>query len=176
MIFTELPLVGAYLIDLEPRRDERGFFARAFCEDEFQKLGLKAGIVQANLSQNVRKGTVRGLHYQRAPHAEAKLVRCVHGAIYDAIIDLRPNSPTYLRWTSVELTRENRSMLYVPEGFAHGFQTLVPDVEVHYLVTEFYTPAFEAAIRWNDPLFGIAWPLADVTLSPKDAVHPDFQP
>ena len=176
MIFTELPLVGAYLIDLEPRRDERGFFARAFCEDEFQKLGLKAGIVQANLSQNVRKGTVRGLHYQRAPHAEAKLVRCVHGAIYDAIIDLRPNSPTYLRWTSVELTRENRSMLYVPEGFAHGYQALTDDSEVLYLVTEFYTPAFEAAIRWNDPLFGIAWPLADVTLSPKDAVHPDFQP
>ena len=176
MIFTELPLAGAYLVDLEPRRDDRGFFARAFCADEFMKLGLKAGIVQANLSQNVRRGTVRGMHYQKAPHAEAKFVRCVHGEIYDAIIDLRPDSPTYLRWTGVELTRENRRMLYVPEGFAHGYQALTDDSEVLYLVTEFYSPAFESAIRWNDPLFAIAWPLADVTLSPKDAVHPDFRP
>ena len=176
MIFTELPLAGAYLIDLEPRRDERGFFARGYCEREFAEHGLKTGLVQANLSQNFRKGTVRGMHYQRAPHAEAKLVRCVNGAVYDAIIDLRPESPTYLKWTAAELTRENRRMLYVPEGFAHGYQSLADDSEVLYLVTESYSPEFEAAVRWNDPLFGISWPLADVTLSPKDATHPDFRP
>ncbi len=176
MIFTELPLAGAYVIDLEPRSDERGFFARGFCANEFAQHGLMSGIVQANLSQNVRKGTVRGMHYQQAPHAEVKMVRCVNGGIYDAIIDIRPGSPTYLQWTSVELTRENHRMLYVPEGFAHGYQALADDSEVLYLVTAFYAPAHEAAIRWNDPLFGIPWPLTDVSLSPKDAVHPDFQP
>ena len=176
MIFTELSLAGAYVIDLEPRRDERGFFARAFCAEELERRGLKAGVVQANLSQNVRRGTVRGMHYQRAPRAEVKMVRCVHGAIYDAIIDLRRESPTYLRWTSVELSRENRRMLYVPEGFAHGYQALTDDCEVLYLVTEFYAPEHESAIRWNDPLFRIEWPLADVSLSPKDAAHPDFHP
>ena len=176
MIFTELPLAGAYVIDLEPRSDERGFFARGFCANEFTQHGLQTGIVQANLSQNVRKGTVRGMHYQKAPHAEVKMVRCVNGAIFDAIIDLRPGSATYLQWTSVELTRENHRMLYVPEGFAHGYQALSDDSEVLYLVTAFYAPSHEAAIRWNDPLFGITWPLADVSLSSKDAVHPDFQP
>lgn len=176
MIFTGLPLAGAYLIDLEPRRDERGFFARGFCAREFEEHGLKTGLVQANVSQNFRKGTVRGMHYQRPPHAEVKLVRCVNGAIFDAIIDLRPGSATYLQWTAVELTRENRRMLYVPEGFAHGYQSLTDDSEVLYLVTESYAPDFEAAVRWNDPLFGISWPLANVTLSPKDATHPDFRP
>jgi dTDP-4-dehydrorhamnose 3,5-epimerase len=176
VIFTELPLAGAYLIDLEPRRDERGFFARAFCADELGRRGLKTGIVQANLSQNVHKGILRGMHYQRAPRAEVKMVRCVQGAIFDAIIDLRPESPTYLKWTSVELTRENRSMLYVPEGFAHGYQALTDDSEVLYLVTEFYAPEHESAVRWNDPLFGIKWPIADPSLSPKDAAHPDFKP
>jgi dTDP-4-dehydrorhamnose 3,5-epimerase len=176
MIFTELPLAGAFVIDLEPRNDERGFFARGFCVKEFEQHGLKTGIVQANLSQNVRRGTVRGMHYQRAPHAEVKLVRCVNGAVFDAIIDLRPDSTTYLRWTGVELTRANRRMLYVPEGFAHGYQALTDDSEVLYLVTAFYTPESEAAVRWNDPRFGIAWPVADAILSPKDAAHPDFRP
>ena len=176
MIFTELPLAGAFVIDLEPRRDERGFFARSFCAREFEQHGLKTAIVQANLSQNVRKGTVRGMHYQRAPHAEVKIVRCVNGAIFDAIIDIRPDSPTYLRWTSVELSRENRRMLYVPEGFAHGYQALTDDSEVLYLVTAFYSPQDEAAIRWNDPRFRIRWPIAEAILSPKDAVHPDFVP
>ncbi len=176
MIFTELPLAGAFVIDLEPRRDERGFFARAFCAREFEQHGLKTGIVQANLSQNAHKGTVRGMHYQRAPHAEVKMVRCVSGTIFDAIIDLRPDSLTYLRWTGIELSHENRRMLYVPEGFAHGYQALTDDSEVLYLVTEFYSPQDEAAIRWNDPRFGIAWPIADAILSPKDTVHPDFQP
>jgi dTDP-4-dehydrorhamnose 3,5-epimerase len=174
--FTELPLAGAYVVDLEPRRDERGFFARAFCVKEFEQHGLKTGIVQANLSQNVRKGTVRGMHYQKAPHAEVKIVRCVNGTIFDAIIDIRPGSRTYLQWTGVELSRENRRMLYVPEGFAHGYQALADDSEVLYLVTEYYSPPDEAAIRWNDPRFGIRWPIAEAILSPKDAVHPDFQP
>jgi dTDP-4-dehydrorhamnose 3,5-epimerase len=176
VIFTPLPLPGAFVVDLEPRQDERGFFARGFCVREFEQHGLKTAIVQANLSQNVHKGTVRGMHYQRAPHAEVKIVRCVNGAIYDAIIDIRPDSPSYLQWTAVELSRENRRMLYVPEGFAHGYQALADDSEVLYLVTEFYSPKDEAAIRWNDPRFKIAWPIADVVLSPKDAVHPDFVP
>jgi dTDP-4-dehydrorhamnose 3,5-epimerase len=174
--FTELPLAGAFVVDLEPRRDERGFFARAFCAREFEQRGLKTGIVQANLSQNLRRGTVRGMHYQRAPRAEAKLVRCVNGAVFDAIIDLRPGSASYLGWTSVELSRENRRMLYVPEGFAHGYQALTDDSEVLYLVTEFYSPELEAAVRWNDARFGIRWPIASVILSPKDAAHPDFVP
>ncbi len=176
VIFTELPLAGAFVIDLEPRQDERGFFARSFCARELEQHGLKTGIVQANLSQNVRKGTVRGMHYQKAPHAEVKMVRCTNGAIFDAIIDIRPDSPTYLQWTSVELSRENRRMLYVPEGFAHGYQALTDDSEVLYLVTAFYSPQDEAAIRWNDARFGITWPIKDVILSPKDAVHPDFVP
>lgn len=176
MIFHELPLRGAYLIDLEPRPDDRGFFARAFCARELAEHGLDARVAQANLSQNVRRGTLRGMHYQRAPRAEVKMVRCVRGAIFDAIIDLRPDSPTHLRWTSVELSRDNRRMLYVPEGFAHGYQSLTDDSEVLYLVSEFYAPDHEAAIRWNDPRFGIAWPIPDPLLSPKDAAHPDYRP
>jgi len=176
MIFTALPLAGAYVVDLEPRRDERGFFARGFCANEFAAQGLKTQIVQANLSQNIKRGTVRGMHYQRPPYAEVKLVRCTHGTIFDAIIDLRPDSPTHLRWTSVELSRENRRMLYVPEGFAHGYQALTDDSEVLYMVTQFYAPDHEAAIRWNDPRFAIRWPIADVVLSPKDAAHPDYRP
>lgn len=176
MVFTETPLKGAFVIDLEPRTDNRGFFARSFCEKEFKQHGLKTDIVQANVSQNVKKGTVRGMHYQRPPHAEVKMVRCVNGAVYDVIVDIRPESPTYLKWTGVELTRENRRMLYVPEGFAHGYQALVDDSEVLYMVTQFYAPDHEAAIRWNDPLIGIEWPLEDVTISPKDAAHPDFRP
>jgi dTDP-4-dehydrorhamnose 3,5-epimerase len=174
--FTETPLSGAYLIDLEPRRDERGFFARAFCAREFEVHGLESRIVQANISRNAKRGTIRGMHYQRAPFAEVKMVRCVAGAIYDAIIDLRKDSPTYLQWFGVELTRNDGRMLYVPHGFAHGYQALGDDSEVLYLVSEFYTPDSEAAIRWNDPRFGIAWPLADVSVSPKDAAHPDFVP
>lgn len=174
--FTETPLGGAYLIDLEPRRDERGFFARAFCERELAAHGLQTRIVQANVSRNVKRGTVRGMHYQRAPHAEVKMVRCVSGAIFDAIIDLRPESSSYLRWHGVELTREEGRMLYVPEGFAHGYQALTDDSEVLYLVTAFYAPDHEAAIRWNDPRFGVRWPIADAIVSPKDAAHPDFEP
>lgn len=176
MIFQELPLQGAFTIDLEPRRDERGFFSRAFCQKEFAQHGLRTEVAQANLSQNVSRGTLRGMHYQREPFAEVKVVRCVNGSIYDVIIDIRPESHTFRKWLGVELSRDNRRALYVPEGFAHGYQALEDDTEVLYLVSQFYAPAHEAAIRWNDPQFGIRWPLPDPILSPKDAVHPDFAP
>lgn len=176
MKFEETELPGAFLIDVEPRGDERGFFARSWCANEYAEHGLQTGIVQANLSWNPRRGTLRGMHFQNAPHAEVKVVRATRGAIYDAIIDLRPDSPTFKRWIGAELTAENRRALYVPEGFAHGFQTLVPDCEVHYLVTEFYTPSAEGGVRWNDPAFGIEWPDAEnAFLSDKDAAWPDFE-
>lgn len=176
MIFTETELAGAFVIDLEPRRDERGFFARGFCVREFAAHGLQTGIVQANLSQNVKRGTLRGMHYQKPPHAEVKMVRCTRGAVYDVIVDIRRGSPTYLRWIGVELTRDNHRLLYVPEGFAHGYQALTDDSELLYMVTQFYAPDHEDAIRWNDPSIGIRWPLPDPILSPKDAAHPDFAP
>lgn len=176
MKFTETPLAGAYVLELEPRQDERGFFARAFCQNELGAHGLPSDIRQANLSYNVGKGTLRGMHYQKPPHAEDKMVRCIEGAIYDVIIDLRPGSPTLHQWFGVELSAENRKMLYVPKGFAHGYQALTDGAEVLYLVTEFYTPSHEAAIRWDDPRFGIRWPLPDPILSPKDAVHADYVP
>jgi dTDP-4-dehydrorhamnose 3,5-epimerase len=175
VIFEETKLPGAYVIDLERREDERGFFARTFCANEFGEHGLNARLVQANTSWNPRQGTLRGMHFQNAPHAEVKVVRATRGAIHDVIIDLRPDSPTYKQWIGVDLTQENRRALYVPEGFAHGFQTLVPDTEVHYLVTEFYTPEAEGGVRWDDPAFGIEWPdPANAFLSPKDATWPDF--
>lgn len=175
MIFDETKLPGAVVIDLERREDERGFFARTFCANEFADHGLNARLVQANTSWNPRQGTLRGMHFQHAPHAEVKVVRATRGAIHDVIVDLRPDSPTYKQWVGVDLTQENRRALYVPEGFAHGFQTLEPDTEVHYLVTEFYTPEAEGGVRWNDPAFGIEWPdPANAFLSPKDAAWPDF--
>jgi dTDP-4-dehydrorhamnose 3,5-epimerase len=176
MIFTETKLGGAYVIDLEPRRDERGFFARAWCRREFEAHGLSVAIVQSNLSHTNRKGTIRGLHYQVAPYREAKLVRCVRGAIWDVMIDLRPDSPTYLGWTGVELTAENHRQAYVPEGFAHGYQTLAADSEVLYHVSACYSPDAERGIRWSDPLFAIDWPESDRTASPKDDAWPDFTP
>jgi dTDP-4-dehydrorhamnose 3,5-epimerase len=175
MIFAETRLPGAYTIDLERREDPRGFFARTFCANEFAEHGLNTHIVQANLSWNPRQGTLRGMHFQRAPHAEVKVVRATRGAIRDVIIDLRPESPTFKEWIAVDLTAENGRALYVPEGFAHGFQTLVPDCEVHYLVTELYTPEAEGGVRWDDPAFGIEWPDPEhAFLSEKDAAWPDF--
>jgi dTDP-4-dehydrorhamnose 3,5-epimerase len=175
VIFEETKLPGAFVIDVERREDERGFFGRTFCVDEFSQHGLETGLVQANVSWNPRQGTLRGMHFQRAPHAEVKIVRATRGAVHDVIIDLRPDSPTYTQWIGVDLTAENRRALYVPEGFAHGFQTLVPDCEVHYLVTEVYTPEAEGGVRWDDPAFGIEWPdPANAFLSPKDAAWPDF--
>jgi dTDP-4-dehydrorhamnose 3,5-epimerase len=175
VIFEETKLPGAFVIELERREDERGFFARTFCANEFADQGLNARLVQANTSWNPRQGTLRGMHFQKAPSAEVKVVRATRGAIHDVVIDLRPDSPTYKQWIGVDLTEENRRALYVPEGFAHGFQTLAPDTEVHYLVTEFYTPEAEGGVRWDDPAFGIEWPdPANAFLSPKDATWPDF--
>ncbi len=177
MIFHRLKLAGAYRIDLEPREDERGFFARAWCQKEFAEHGLETRIVQSNLSYNRYKGTLRGMHYQAPPHEEVKLVRCIRGSIFDVIIDLRPDSPTYRQWVGVELTATNRQMLYVPRGFAHGFQTLEDDTEVFYHVSEFYHPQAERGVRWNDPQFGIAWPAVEKRIvSVKDQSWPDYIP
>lgn len=175
MIFTRADLPGAFIVDLQPLDDERGFFARAWSQTEFLELGLTGRIVQSNLSFNRRLGTLRGMHYQAAPHEEAKLIRCTRGALYDVIIDLRPSSATFMSWKGVELTADNRRMLYVPEGFAHGFQTLQDDTEVFYHVSEFYTPEAERGVRWDDPQFAIAWPpVEERTISKKDASWPDF--
>lgn len=176
MIFTETPLRGAFVIELEPRSDERGFFARAFCQNELAEHGLVNGITQANTSYNFKQGTLRGMHYQVPPHAEVKMVRCIAGAIYDVIVDIRNESPTYLEWFAIELSAANRKMFYVPQGFAHGYQALTDDSEVLYLVSEFYTPNAERGVRWNDPAFKIEWPIANPILSPKDTMHADFQP
>ena len=176
MKFTETPLKGAYVIDLEKRGDDRGFFARFFCEREYQQHGLNSQIVQINTSASRIKGTLRGMHYQLAPKAEDKIVRCLRGALFDAIIDLRPDSPTFLKHFTIELTAENRTMLYVPKGFAHGFITLEPDTEAFYLVTEFYAPDRERGLRYNDPKFGISWPLEPVVISDKDKNQLNFNP
>jgi dTDP-4-dehydrorhamnose 3,5-epimerase len=176
MIFQQTELPGAYIIELEKRADERGFFARAWCLREFTAHGLTAQLVQANISYNKQRGTLRGMHYQAKPFAEVKLVRCTRGAIYDVIIDLRRDSPTYLRWIGVELTAAGHRMLYVPEGFAHGFQTLSDDAEVMYQVSQYYTPDAEGGVRYDDPAFGIDWPLEVAVISEKDRRWPDYQP
>lgn len=176
MKFTETPLQGAYVIELEKRGDDRGFFARFFCEREYQQHGLNHHIVQINNSASKFKGTLRGMHYQLAPNAEDKIIRCLRGALFDAIIDLRPGSPTFLKHFTIELTAENRIMLYVPQGFAHGFITLAENTEAFYLVTEFYSPENERGLRYNDPKFGIRWPLEPVVISDKDKNQPDFNP
>lgn len=176
MLFHETRLEGAFVIELEKREDTRGFFARGWCQKEFEDHGLVAQVVQANVSYNRKKGTLRGMHYQVAPVEETKLVRCVRGGIYDVIIDLRPESPTYKQWMGVELTAENYKMLYVPENFAHGVQTLEDDTEVIYQVSQFYTPGAERGIRWNDPAFRIEWPQDIEVISDKDADWPDYMP
>jgi dTDP-4-dehydrorhamnose 3,5-epimerase len=172
MIFTKTALDGAYIVDLEPRQDDRGFFARAFCQHEFEAHGLKPVVAQANISFNYRKGTLRGLHFQYPPAAETKLVRCSRGAIVDVIVDLRPESPTYLRHIAVELTADNRRGLFVPERFAHGYQVLADDTETTYQVGEFYTPGAEWGLRYSDPRLAIEWPLPVTDASPKDAAWP----
>lgn len=168
MIFKQTKLKGAYIIEIKPIEDERGFFARAWCRSEFEKHGLNGKLVQCNISYNKKKGTLRGIHYQIAPYEEDKLVRCTRGAIYDVIIDLRPSSETYKQWVSVELTSENRKMLYVPKGFAHGFQTLEDNTEVFYQMSEFYNPKCARGIRWDDILFNIKWPSSVTSISYKD--------
>jgi dTDP-4-dehydrorhamnose 3,5-epimerase len=174
MKFQPLSLNGAYMIEPEPVADERGMFARTFCGREFDARGLDARIAQCSTSYNRRRGTLRGMHYQGAPFAEAKLVRCVRGAIHDVIIDLRPDSATRMQWTALELNAANRRMLYVPAGFAHGFQTLMDDSEVFYQISEWYSPEYARGVRWNDDAFGIRWPLADPIVSYKDRSYPDF--
>ena len=175
MIFTETKLKGAFIIALEPREDERGFFARSWCEDEFKQNGLNPRLAQCNISFNKKRGTLRGMHYQAAPLAEAKLVRCTMGAIYDVIVDLRNDSPTFKQWVSVELTAENRLALYVPEDFAHGFQTLMDNTEVFYQMTEFYHPECARGVRWDDPVFGIVWPPESHISSLLDREYSDYQ-
>jgi dTDP-4-dehydrorhamnose 3,5-epimerase len=170
--FTETHLAHAYLIDLDKRADDRGFFARAYCEREFAGHGLMPRFVNTNLSLTRRKGTLRGMHYQRPPHAEAKLVRCTRGAIYDVIIDLRPESATWGQWLGVELTADNHRQLYVPEGFAHGFVTLMDDTEVTYQVSAFFAPEAEGGVRWDDPAFAIEWPVDVLEMSEKDRHWP----
>ena len=173
MIFIETELKGAFIIEPEQLEDERGFFARTFDQKEFEAHGLNPRVAQCNISFNRKKGTLRGMHYQIAPYEEAKLVSCSRGAIHDVIIDLRPNSPTLKQWIAVELTAENRRMLYVPEGFAHGFQTLEDNTEVFYQMSEFYHPECAKGVRWDDPAFGIEWPRVEKRIiSEKDLCHP----
>lgn len=174
MIFTETKLKGAFIIDVKRLEDERGFFGRSFCENEFKEHGLKAHVVQANVSYNKTKGTLRGMHMQTSPYEECKLVRCTRGAIYDVIVDLRPESPTFKEWIGVELTPDNYRTLFVPEGFAHGFMTLEDHTDVTYQVTQFYTPGAERGFRWDDPSFGIVWPDEPQVISRKDQAHPFF--
>ena len=172
MIFTETKLKGAYVIDLERREDARGFFARAFCQHEFEAHGLKPVIAQANVAHNRQKGTVRGMHFQIPPAAETKLVRCTRGAILDIIVDLRPESPTYLQHVAVELNEDNQRALYVPERFAHGYQVLSDKTDTSYQVGEFYSPPHERALRYDDPRLGLTWPLPMTVISDKDRNAP----
>lgn len=174
MIFTETKLKGAYVLDVKRIEDERGFYGRAYCQHEFEEYGLNTTLVQSNVIYTKKKGTLRGLHLQLPPYEETKLVRCTKGAIYDVIIDLRSSSPTYKQWIGVELTADNFRMLYVPEGFAHGYLTLEDETHVAYHVTQFYTPGYEKGIRWDDPAFKIEWPLRPEIVSVKDKSHAYF--
>ena len=174
MIFTETKLKGAYIIEVRKFEDNRGFFGRTFCQKEFQDHGLNPNVSQANVSYNKKKGTLRGMHYQIKPYEEVKLVRCTRGAIFDVIIDMRPDSATCKQWIGVELRENSYTMLYVPEAFAHGFQTLEDDTEVIYQVSQFYTPGSERGIRYNDPAFRINWPVEVQVISDKDSSWPDY--
>jgi dTDP-4-dehydrorhamnose 3,5-epimerase len=174
MIFSETKLRDAFIIEPEQVEDERGFFARTFCTEEFKAHGLNSRFVQCNVSFNKTKGTLRGMHYQVAPCEEAKLVRCTMGAVYDVIMDLRSDSPTFKQWVGVKLTARNRRILYVPERFAHGFQTLVNNTEVFYQMSEFYSPACVRGIRWDDPAFKIDWPISITIISDQDNMYPNF--
>jgi dTDP-4-dehydrorhamnose 3,5-epimerase len=174
MIFTETGVPGAFVVEPELLRDERGFFARIWCAREFAEHGLNPRLVQCSVSVSERKGTLRGLHYQAPPHAEAKLVRCTRGAIWDVIVDLREDSPAFLGHVAMELSAENRRMLYVPEGVAHGFQTLEDGSEVAYQMSAFHAPSHGRGVRWDDPAFAIAWPPGERIISDRDRAYPDF--
>jgi dTDP-4-dehydrorhamnose 3,5-epimerase len=175
MRFIETLLRGAFVVELENIEDERGFFARTFCVREFEANGLNSHLVQCSTAFNLRRGTLRGLHWQTVPKSEDKLVRVTRGAIHDVMVDLRPDSPTYLQHVAVELTIDNGRMLYIPKGFAHGLQTLVDDTEVSYQMSEFFAPECARGARWNDPAFGITWPLPDPVMSDRDRSWPDFR-
>jgi dTDP-4-dehydrorhamnose 3,5-epimerase len=175
MIFQETRIPGVFELHLEPMMDERGFFARSWCRDEFETAGLDTRLAQCSISYNVRKGTLRGMHYQLAPYAELKLVRCTRGAIYDVVLDLRVDSPTFGEWIGVNLTADNREMIYIPEGCAHGYLTTADDSEVFYQISEFYHPEAARGVRWNDPIFHIEWPGIVEVISERDRTLPDFQ-
>ncbi len=172
MKFLKTPISGLYVVELEPLSDERGFFARSFCNHEFQALGLESAVAQCNVSFNSKAATLRGLHFQVPPHEETKLVRCTRGAIYDVAVDMRSDSPTYLNWYAIELTPDNQRMMFIPRGFAHGFQTLIDDTEVFYLMSESYHPESAGGLRWDDPKLAIAWPLRNPIISDKDRAYP----
>jgi len=174
MIFHEAKLPGVHEIRIEPRLDERGFFARCWCREEFESKGLTARIVQCSISLNVRKGTLRGVHYQ-TPHEETKIVRCTRGSLYDVVVDLRPDSPMFKEWIAVVLSAEKRNMLYVPKGCAHGFLTLEDNTEVFYQMSEFYRPESSRGVRWDDPAFQIVWPGVPEVISERDRTYPDFE-
>jgi dTDP-4-dehydrorhamnose 3,5-epimerase len=174
LIFTETELKGAFLIEPEELQDERGSFARIWCQKEFISNGLNPKLAQCSISYNRKKATLRGMHYQSTPHEECKLVRCTRGAIHDVIIDLRPESPTFKHYFATVLSGANRMMLYIPQRVAHGFQTLEDDSEILYLISEFYAPESARGVRWNDPAFGIAWPPGERIISPRDRTYPDF--
>jgi len=174
MIFTETSIQGAYIIDIKRIEDERGFFGRAFCQNEMKAHGLNDIVAQTNLSSNKRKGTLRGLHYQQAPNEESKLVRCTRGSLFDVLVDLRKDSSTYCQWFGTELTADSFRMLYVPEGCAHGFITLEDDTDIMYQVSQFYEPGAEKGLLWNDPSFGIQWPAEPIVISEKDKNQPLF--
>jgi dTDP-4-dehydrorhamnose 3,5-epimerase len=174
MIFTATVLPGVFIIEPERRQDERGFFARTWCQREFEAQGLCTQWVQCNISFNQQRGTLRGMHYQVAPYAETKLVRCTMGAIYDVVIDLRPDAPTFKRWVGIELTAANRRMLYIPEGVGHGFQTLEDETEVFYQMSQYYAPEYARGVRWDDAAFKVSWPAEQRIISARDQSFPDF--
>jgi dTDP-4-dehydrorhamnose 3,5-epimerase len=177
VLFRETSLQGVFLIEVERRTDERGFFARTWCRSEFAAHGLCLDWVQSSFSFNRARGTLRGLHYQASPNAETKLIRCTMGALYDVVVDIRPDSPEFGRWIGLELTAQNRRLLYIPKGFAHGFQTLVDDTEVFYQISEHYCPESARGVRWNDPLLGIQWPACDKrVISARDQEYPNLAP
>ncbi len=175
MIFTETSLRGAFVIDIEGEQDDRGWFGRTFCQEEFKRHRLNPDVAQCNLSRNWRRGTLRGMHYQAPPHQEAKLVRCTRGALYDVIIDLRSESQTFCHWHAVELTADNHRMVYVPEGLAHGFLSLNDNTEVFYQMTRAYARQNARGVRWDDPAFGISWPYKPEIISEADRSYPDFR-
>jgi len=175
MIFKTTRLGGLVLVECEPHRDERGSFARIWCRREFEAAGLDVAIAQSSLSFNRARGTIRGLHFQHPPHDEVKLVRCVGGAIFDVAVDLRPDSPTYCQWQGFELSAENGAALYIPKGFAHGFETLAEGSEVLYQISAFHAPEAASGVRWDDPAFGITWPLPVASISEKDRSWPDYR-